>query len=362
MNNINLLAPINTLSYGVVSTNVLKALAAQGMTVSLFPIGNIELDPLRVSKEVAVVEKAILASQTYDATAPSLRIYHQFALAEHVGHGEHIGWPIFELNKFTDREKTHLKNQERLIVCSQWAKDVVIANIGAVNPIHVVPLGVDREVFHENHPVQDSETTVFLSVGKWEKRKGHEFLIDCFNSAFNAFDNVALWMVPENPFISVESSKQWRDLATFSPIGDKIVLMPRTSSQTQLAELMSFADCGVFPARAEGWNLPLLEMMSLGKQVIATNYSAHTEFCDDANSMLIPIDSLEPAFDEPFFRGQGEWATLGNDQKKLMVEYMRVVHETKQAGRLTRNDAGIETAKQFSWERAARLLREAIND
>ena len=54
------------------------------------------------------------------------------------------------------------------------------------------------------------------------------------------------------------------------------------------------ADCGLFPARAEGWNLELLEMMACGKQVIATNYSAHTEFCTKENSILIESDENIP--------------------------------------------------------------------
>ena len=39
---------------------------------------------------------------------------------------------------------------------------------------------------------------------------------------------------------------------------------------------MAEAHCGVFPARSEGWNLGLVEMLSMGRHVIATDYSAHT--------------------------------------------------------------------------------------
>ena len=52
---------------------------------------------------------------------------------------------------------------------------------------------------------------------------------------------------------------------------------------------MSQVDCGVFPSRAEGRNLELLEMMSAGKHVITTDYSAHTEFCTKDNAGLVPI-------------------------------------------------------------------------
>jgi glycosyltransferase involved in cell wall biosynthesis len=117
---------------------------------------------------------------------------------------------------------------------------------------------------------------------------------------------------------------------------------------------MSEADCGVFPARAEGWNLELLEMMSLGKQVIATNYSAHTQFCTPNNCHLIHTAELEPAYDGVFFGNDsvGNWARLDNDQLDQLVERMRAVHKNPHEP----NTTGIETAQVFSWERAARRI------
>ena len=61
-----------------------------------------------------------------------------------------------------------------------------------------------------------------------------------------------------------------------------------------VAALLADCDCGVFPSRAEGWNLGLLECMSMGLNVIATNYSAHTEFVEPANCRVVQIDETEP--------------------------------------------------------------------
>ena len=72
-----------------------------------------------------------------------------------------------------------------------------------------------------------------------------------------------------------------------SGLGNKIRMIPRQKTQNDVYNIMIQTDCGVFPARAEGWNLELLEMMACGKQVIATNYSAHTEFCNPDNCRLI---------------------------------------------------------------------------
>ena len=100
--------------------------------------------------------------------------------------------------------------------------------------------------------------------------------------------------------------------------------------------------------------------MSCGKQVITTDYSAHTEFTNWDNAHLISIDKLEPAHDEPYFYGQGEWASIRETELKLIAKDMRMIHEQKQSGKLCVNTAGIETAKQFSWQRTAKTLMEAI--
>ena len=121
---------------------------------------------------------------------------------------------------------------------------------------------------------------------------------------------------------------------------------------------MKQADCGIFPARAEGWNLELLEMMSCGKHVIATNYSAHTEFCNKDNCMLVEIDSLEKAEDGVFFSGEyGEWASISESSKDQIIEHMRKAHSLKQAfsGSIP-NPKGVETAKSFTWSNSTKEL------
>ena len=73
-------------------------------------------------------------------------------------------------------------------------------------------------------------------------------------------------------------------------------------------------------------------MMSCGKQVIATNYSAHTEFCNDENCLLVDTNEKEDAKDNFWFRGQGQWASIKDEQITSLAEHMRSVHEKKEKG------------------------------
>jgi hypothetical protein len=99
--------------------------------------------------------------------------------------------------------------------------------------------------------------------------------------------------------------------------------------------------------------------MSVGLNVIATNYSGHTEFVDSANCRLVQIDETEPPPDPDLLWGTGNWGKLGPSQMEQMIHHLREVHRLKQEGRLARNDPGIATAKEFTWRRTAEAVLQA---
>ena len=125
MNSINVMAPINPLGYGVVGLNVSKELA-KNAGVSLFPIGNPEVS---TQEDASAIQSCIKNQTSFDAKAPCLRIWHQFAMAEQIGNGLRCGLPIFELDAFNENEMHHLNSLDKIFVCSDWAKEVVVENL-----------------------------------------------------------------------------------------------------------------------------------------------------------------------------------------------------------------------------------------
>ena len=348
------MAPINQLGYGVAGLNTLKALQEEGVEVSLFTIGQ----PQVTSQEDAdAVAKGLKAAMTFDPKAPCVKIWHQNQMAERIGSGKFIGFPIFELDTFSDLEKHHLNSCDELMVCSKWAKQVCLDQLymspnghtylDADAKVHVVPLGVDAELFPPA-PVRQDDKTIFFNCGKWEVRKGHDILMKAFEKVAEKHNNVELWMMCTNPFNSPEEENRWHQLYAHP----NVKIIPRAETQKDVYNIMSQVDCGVFPSRGEGWNLELLEMMSAGKHVIATNYSAHTEFCTKENSRLVTIEDKEPAFDGKWFFGQGNWAKISEDQLIQLQGYMESFHTSEK----DTNNSGIETAKQFSWKNTARSI------
>tara|TARA_R110000824_G_scaffold203155_2_gene387512 strand:- start:1521 stop:2285 length:765 start_codon:yes stop_codon:yes gene_type:complete len=251
------------------------------------------------------------------------------------------------------------------MVTSEWAKSIIVEHVGKIRGeeyvkqhTHIVPLGVDRSIFKES--MSHKKETIFYNCGKWEIRKGHDILVKAFEEAFTEDDDVELWMMCDNPFYPEEENFKWERLYRSSKLGDKVRIIPRQKTQEDVYKIMSDTDCGIFPARAEGWNLELLEMMSCGKHVIATNYSSHTEFCNDDNCMLVDIEEKEDAVDGFWFKGQGQWASIKEKQISELAQHMRSVHEKKNNDQLNINQAGVDTAKKFSWENSAMKIIEAI--
>lgn len=368
---LNLLAPINQLGYGVASMNILKQLVNTGVKVALFPIGGVNHIQVTNREDLEIVKASLREAKRFYKYAPSLRIWHQNDLAEHVGHGPHIGMPIFELDTFTEEEKHHISSCDKIFVCSHWAKNVVVdqvpkikggfgnegfrpyeSSLDSSDHVSVTPLGVDQSVFTPTNPTV-KEKVVFFNCGKWEVRKGHDILVEAFKIAHSRCRKMELHMMCSNPFNTPEEEARWRNLYNH----EAIRIIPRAETQTEVYKHMANADCGIFPSRAEGWNLELLEMMSIGRHTIATNYSAHTEFCNQNNCTLIPVTNLEDAYDEKWFFGSGKWAKLDQESIELIANTM--VQFAKSYD-FSISMAGIETAKRFSWENTASRIIESI--
>lgn len=355
--NINVVAPINQLGYGISSLNIVKELSKEH-DVSLFVIGQPQVTN---QQDANIISKCIKNAHFFDANAPCIKIWHQHDMAQFAGRGKRIGFPIFELDKFSTLEKHHLESLDIVFVCSHWAKDIILNNTNIKeSDVFVVPLGVDTSIFKPCEMSNESTPTRFFNCGKWEIRKGHDILVDIFNDAFNENDEVELLMMCENPFCNESEQNEWINMYKNSKLGNKIHIIPRQATQQEVYNVMSQTHCGIFPARAEGWNLELLEMMACGKMVITTEYSAHTEFCNSDNSLLIPINETETAYDGKWFHGQGNWAKIDDNAKEYAISHMQKIFDWHSMGKLTSNKNGIKTAKQFSWENTGRKILHAI--
>jgi glycosyltransferase involved in cell wall biosynthesis len=367
MRRLNLIAPVNQLGFGQFATAFLRQAAAGGADVALWPVGPVECRP----QDAALVQSAAGRAQAYDPDAPCLRVWHPFDMAQSVGRGLRCGYTFFETTRLRPVEKHHLGCLDRVFVASRWAKGVLAANGLDAGRVAVAPPGVDASVFHPGvaraalpRPA-GPDTTVFLNCGKWEYRKGHDAVAAAFNAAFEPGDDVLLVMNCTNPCLPAEKSREWEQFFTRSKMGraGRVHCLPeRLPTQDHVAALMAAADCGFFPARAEGWNMEAAEMLAMGKEVVLTDYSAHTEFAGPAGGRLVPARHLEEAFDGVWFKGDvGDWARLDDDALAVAVEHLRQVHRLRREGPLPANEKGVRLfADRLTWANCVRAVAEGM--
>ena len=346
----NIKAPLNMLlGYGHVSLNIIKALYNLGEPISLFPMGQ----PNLTTFDNELVQE--LVNERYNKFSvndTSLTIFHEFTFYDALqSKKEIIGFPFFEIDELDAPRLKSLECVDKLFLASNWAKQIVDQHLKI--PIDIVPLGVDTNIFYPSDKQKDGPYK-FFTVGKIEKRKCTDLLPAIFDNAFSKDDDVELHVMCDSILPEIKQQLPYfKQAFANSPLGDKIFIHSIKSTDYELADFMRSMDCGLFLTRAEGWGLPILQTMSCNKPVITTDYSAHTEFCNNENALLINITEKEKAIDNIWFHGQGNWASIDEPQIEQCIEHMRQAYNTRYG-----NKNGVETAQKFTWENTARRIIE----
>lgn len=355
MKKINVNCSVGKTGYGITSLNIIKELdKIHDLILSLFPIS--DSMELNSADEQNFIKKILNNAENFDYKAPTLKIWHQFDLASRIGSGKYFSFPFFEIDTLKNKERVHINSCDHIFVASKWGKQI-LENNGIHKPITVAPLAVDTNIFQTPPRIKVQKPNyVFCHIGKWEHRKAQDFLLQCFDNAFNIEDNVELRLLPHNPFLNKQEQDYWFGLVDQCKLKSKIRIFDRLPTQYHLAEFIYYCDCGVFLSRAEGWNNEILECMAMNKQIIATNYSAHTEYCNNSNAHLVDIDTLELANDRKWFFGEGRWAKLGQSQMEQTIFHMRNVYTNN----IQSNPEGLKTANQYSWHNTANIIYNTI--
>ncbi len=190
------------------------------------------------------------------------------------------------------------------------------------------------------------------------ERKNPSAVISAFARAFSADEKVQLLLKVSNAYRldHLEKLRQLTSLAAHS--GLEIRFLLETLPYNQLLRLLSAADCYVSLHRAEGFGYTCAEAMAYAKPVIATNYSATTEFMDNESAYLVDYRECEVTVaDGPFQRGS-VWAEPSVEHAAAQMR--RVYHDQLEAQRI--GMAGqVKVRQLLSAERIGRIAAAALS-
>eukprot|EP00727_Mastigamoeba_balamuthi_P000020 m51a1_g10014 hypothetical protein (744) ;mRNA; r:29499-33434 len=271
-------------------------------------------------------------------------------------------------------------------VPSHWHRAVFASSGVPEHKLRVVPEAIDTRLYDPEVVVALELPAVpsfsrrpfrFLSVFKWEPRKGPDVLLRAYWEAFSDSDDVVLYLHtymyqgsdPRNAArvadavraaaVRVGLGEQW-DRKTLPPV----VVLSRELSASEMPRLYKAADAFVLPTRGEGWGMPIMEAMAMQLPTIATNWSGCTMLVDAETAYPLDIEGLERAEDVPGVSGangpsQPQWAKPSVAHLK---ELMRSVYfsrgEAARKGLLARK----KIVAQYSQERVADIVESRLSE
>lgn len=184
---------------------------------------------------------------------------------------------------------------------------------------------------------------VFLSIFKWEYRKGWDVLLKAYLNEFSRSDAVSLYLLTNayhtdrnfgNKIVEyVEASKIEEPNKGWPPV----YVIDTHIAQVDLPRTYKAADAFVLPSRGEGWGRPLAEAMAMSLPVIATNWSGPTEYLTDENSYPLPVERMSEVLEGPF---KGHlWAEPSVNKLRMLMRHVASnPADGKAKGRRARED------------------------
>jgi len=196
--------------------------------------------------------------------------------------------------------KNILDNINCLVSYSEFGKRIIDESNFAKTD-KVIYCGVDTEIFKPVRLAKKADLKAgFLGlpkdsfvvgfVGRNSVRKRPDRLFEAFAKFAKGKNKVFLYM---HCALQDFTGFQLPELAKEYGIADKVAFNNRLEvgqgfSDSILAMYYNALDLMVLPTSSEGFCLPLLEAMSCGVPILATDYSAHVEWCNKGG-MLIPV-------------------------------------------------------------------------
>jgi|3_EtaG_2_1085321.scaffolds.fasta_scaffold02773_2 glycosyltransferase involved in cell wall biosynthesis len=294
---------------------ILKMLLEAGLPLKIIPNDNHIPQHLKIVDTYwarKIAESAIM-------TEANVRInYCPPPEAEYKDGALNILCCTWETTRFPIAWAQKMNQADFIIVESQ---DLVIAATAAgVNkPIVALPTPVDTDMFSLETPRMSiegvgDEDFVFMINCSWIPRKNFGDLLIAYVSAFAGTSNTVLVIKTwgeETVQFKATVHQNVRDRIGAIDIGPKprIIVFPDRLPDLQYAKFLSRADVYVSFSHGEGYDLPMMQAMSMGKLCIGQPFLGRSEFMRENNSYPVRY-TLAPVVDAkvPLYTGDQLWS------------------------------------------------------
>ncbi|HUB82394.1 MAG TPA: glycosyltransferase family 4 protein [Bryobacteraceae bacterium] len=156
----------------------------------------------------------------------------------------------------------------------------------------VSPPPAPRIPLHRRWQLSKCDRNAILFVGRFDRHKGGDIMIDAFRRLAPDFQELRLWFVGRESLFADDAGRQWplsEYLARYAPeCAMRVDVLGRISTE-EIDALRPRPFCTVVASRYETFGMVVLEAMAYGCPLVATRAGAIPEVVEDGvNGLLCP--------------------------------------------------------------------------
>jgi len=340
--------PINGVSFGQVSYNLLKQMFENGLDIALFPIGD-KADLSCYDKCDEKFQNWIRDSIQHrynklSPDTPSFSLWHIKGSESSLGE-KSLLYTFHETSEAHENEKNVISMYDKVLFSSSFSKSVFD---GCPN-VDFVPIGFDTDIKKTEKKYFRDDIIHFTLVGKFEKRKNTKKILELWSKKYGNNSNYSLSCLINNGFMDAKDLNKELNEALGNKRVFNINFLPYLKTNSEVNDLYNSCDIDLSGlSSGEGWNLPSFNTTALGKWSIVSNYSSHKDWANNENCILVEPSGSRSVEDGVFFNNVdfncGTFCELSDES--IMEAFEKAEKLAK-----TPNPKGEELTQKFTYKK-----------
>lgn len=280
-----------------------------------------------------------------------------------------IGRAFWETDKVPLDFAYNLQQMDEIWTGSEFNKQAM-RNAGVTRPIYIIPECIETEKMEfEPYITPNKEDFKFYSIFEWNERKNPQALLEAYWREFQKDKNVSLTIKTYQVNFGHDKreviSQQIRKLKAKLdlPYYPDVYLYRHLMDKNQIYRFHASFDCFVSAHRGEGWGIPQMEAMLMGRPVISTNLGGIHEYITHLdNGYLVDCNMVrisDVTYNAQWYTQDQNWGEV--DINELRKGMRWVYKNKKKSKEMALNGKKLVNSK-FSFKEVGKIMKKRLEE